>query len=249
MIRYRSLDRVIEEIDVLVKTYGIKNIKIIDEMFALNEKRIVSFCDMIIERGFDLNMWAYGRVNTVTEKMLTKMKQAGINWVAYGFESGSKRVIDSVTKGYNLDQVGQVVEMTYSVDMHVCANFIFGLPEDDYDSMNETMKLMLDINAEWANIYSAMAYPGSKLYEDAQNNGWALPQSWEGYSQYAYESLPLPTKYLSGGQVLSFRDYAFQTYYSSPRYLNMIERKISSETALHIKNMAAKKLKRKYAEY
>ena len=248
-IRYRSLDRVIEEIDVLVKTYGIKNIKIIDEMFALNEKRIVSFCDMIIERGFDLNMWAYGRVNTVTEKMLTKMKQAGINWVAYGFESGSKRVIDSVTKGYNLDQVGQVVEMTYSVDMHVCANFIFGLPEDDYDSMNETLKLMLDINAEWANIYSAMAYPGSKLYEDAQNNGWALPQSWEGYSQYAYESLPLPTKYLSGGQVLSFRDYAFQTYYSSPRYLNMIERKISSETALHIKNMAAKKLKRKYAEY
>ena len=108
---------------------------------------------------------------------------------------------------------------------------------------------MLDINAEWANIYCAMAYPGSRLYKMALENEWPLPKLWTGYSQYAYETLPLPTRYLSGGQVLSFRDYAFQTYYSSPRYLNMIERKISSETALHIKNMAAKKLKRKYAEY
>ena len=249
LIRYRSLDKVIEELDFLVNTYGIKNIKIIDEMFALNEKRIVALCDMIIERGYDLNIWAYARVNTVTEKMLAKMKQAGINWVAYGFESGSKRVIESVTKGYKMEQVGKVVEMTYALDMHICANFIFGLPEDDYDSMNETLKLMLDINAEWSNIYSAMAYPGSKLYEIALEKGWPLPASWEGYSQYAYEALPLPTNYLNGGQVLSFRDYAFQTYYTSPRYLNMIEKKIGSATAAHIREMTEKKLERKYANY
>ena len=248
-IRYRNIDKVVEELDLLVNTYGIKNIKIIDEMFALNEKRIVSLCDMIIERRYDLNMWAYARVNTVTEKMLDKMKQAGVNWVAYGFESGSKRVIESVTKGYKMEQVGKVVEMTYDLDMHICANFIFGLPEDNYDSMNETLKLMLDINAEWANMYCAMAYPGSKLYEIALEKGWQLPASWEGYSQYAYETLPLPTNYLSGGQVLSFRDYAFQIYYTSPRYLHMIENKIGLTTAFHIREMSTKKLKRKYSAY
>jgi radical SAM superfamily enzyme YgiQ (UPF0313 family) len=249
MIRYRSLDTVIKELEFLISTYGIKNIKIIDEMFALNEKRIVSFCNMIIERGFDLNIWAYARVNTVTEKMLAKMKQAGINWVAYGFESGSKRVIENVTKGYKIEQVGKVVEMTYALDMHICSNFIFGLPEDDFDSMNETLKLMLDINAEWANIYSAMAYPGSELYKMAIEQGWPLPTSWEGYSQYAYESLPLPTNNLSGGQVLSFRDYAFQTYYASPRYLSMIETKFGPATASHIREMTKNKLARKYADY
>jgi anaerobic magnesium-protoporphyrin IX monomethyl ester cyclase len=246
MIRYRNLDNVMEELDFLINTFGVKNIKVIDEMFALNEKRIVALCDMIIERKYDLNMWAYARVNTVTEKMLYKMKQAGINWVAYGFESGSKRVIESITKGYKMEQVGKVVEMTYNLDIHICANFIFGLPEDDFDSMNETLKLMLDINAEWANIYCAMAYPGSKLYEMALENKWPLPASWEGYSQYAYETLPLPTNYLTGGQVLSFRDYAFQTYYHNPRYLNMIENKFDTSAALHIKEMAAKKLERKY---
>jgi anaerobic magnesium-protoporphyrin IX monomethyl ester cyclase len=248
-IRYRSLEKVIEELDYLVNTYGIKNIKIIDEMFALNEKRIIALCDRIIERGYNLNMWAYARVNTVTEKMLAKMKQAGVNWVAYGFESGSRRVIENVTKGYQMDQVGKIVEMTYDLDIHICSNFIFGLPEDDYDSMNETLKLMLDINAEWANIYCAMAYPGSKLYDIALERGWQLPASWEGYSQYADETLPLPTNYLNGGQVLSFRDYAFQTYYTSPRYLNMIENKIGPATAAHIREMTKKKLKRKYAGY
>jgi len=249
MIRYRSLDKVIAELDFLVNTYGIKNIKIMDEMFALNEKRIVAFCDMIIERKYDLNMWAYARVNTVSEKMLSKMKQAGINWVAYGFESGNQRVISDVTKGYKTEQVEKVVDMTYSQGIHICANFIFGLPEDDFDSMNETLKLMLDINAEWANIYCAMAYPGSKLYEMALVNEWPLPKSWAGYSQYAYETLPLPTRYLSGGQVLSFRDYAFETYYHNPRYLNMMDKKFGLKTISHIQEMAKSRLKRKYATY
>lgn len=246
-IRYRGLDKVIEEIDFMVKIYGVRNIKIIDEMFALNEKRVVRLCEMIIERGYELNMWVYARVDTITEKMLAKMKEAGINWIAYGFESGSERVIEGVSKGYKIEQIGKVVQMTYALDLHVCANYIFGLPEDDYDTMNQTLKLMLDINAEWANIYSAMAYPGSKLYETALKNNWPLSECWQDFSQYAYESLPLPTKYLNGGQVLAFRDYAFNTYYNSPRYLNMIRRKFGERTLQHIVRMAEKSLQRKYA--
>lgn len=246
-IRYRSTDDVVDEIDFLVNSYGIRNIKIIDEMFAMNERRVIELCDKIIERKYDLNMWAYARVNTVTEPMLVKMKQAGINWLAYGFESGSKRVIEDVTKGYKMEQVRDVVKMSYDLGFHICANYIFGLPEDDYDSMNETLALMFDINAEYANIYSAMAYPGSQLYEMAVENNWQLPDSWHGYSQYGYESQPLPTKYLSGGQVLAFRDYAFDAYHKSPRYLAMMRTKFGDKTVAYIKTMTSMKLERKFA--
>lgn len=248
IIRYRGIDKVIEDIDFLVNKYGVKNIKIIDEMFAMNEKRVVQLCDRIIERGYDLNMWAYARVNTVTEKMLAKMKKAGINWLAYGFESGSKRVIEDVTKDYKTELVEKIVRMTYDIGIYICGNYIFGLPEDDYDSMNETLKLMLDINAEWANIYCAMAYPGSELYEKAIQKGWPLPDSWQGYSQYAYESLPLQTKYLGSGEVLSFRDYAFNTYFENPRYLSKIKRLFGTETVQHIRKMTEHKLQRKLAQ-
>lgn len=243
-LRSRSVESVVAEIDFLVQHYGVRNIKIMDELFGVNEKRVLEMCDAIAGRGYDLNFWAYARVNTVNERMLAAMKRAGVNWIAYGFESGSKRVIEDVTKGYKLDQVMRVVEMTYAQDQHICANFIFGLPEDDYDSMQETNALMQEINAEWANIYSAMAYPGSKLYDDAVAQGLPLPASWNGYSQYSRDSLPLPTKYLSGGQVLAFRDYAFDAYYKSPRYLSMIRAKFGEETMRHIRQMAEKKLDR-----
>ena len=247
-IRYRSSQKVVEEIDFLVSRYGVKNIKIMDEMFTMDEARVVELCDLIIGRGYDLNFWAYARVNTVTERMLAKMKEAGINWVAYGFESGSKRVLKDATKGYEVEAVGKVVQMTHNLGIHICANFIFGLPEDDFDSMHETLKLMLDINAEWANIYAAMAFPGSKLHELAVEKKWPLPDSWKGYSQYAYESLPLPTNYLKSAQVLAFRDYAFDTYYQNPRYLHMIAKEFGAETAHHIKEMVSSKLQRKYVD-
>lgn len=245
-IRYRGADAVVEELDFLVNSYGVRNIKIVDEMFAINEKRIIELCDRIIERRYNLNIWAYARVNTVNKKMLAKMKEAGINWLAYGFESGSKRVIENVTKGYKSELVEKVVQMTYDMDMHICGNFIFGLPEDDYDTMNETLKLMFDINMEWANIYCAMAYPGSALYDIAVEKGWPLPDSWQGYSQYAYETFPLPTKYLSPREVLSFRDYAFHSYFENPRYINKIRRLFGIETVEHIKKMTKLRLERKY---
>jgi radical SAM superfamily enzyme YgiQ (UPF0313 family) len=245
-IRYRGIEKVIEELDFLVTTYGIRNIKIIDEMFAINERRVIELCDKIIERKYDLNMWAYARVNTVTEKMLEKMKAAGINWLAYGFESGNKRVIEDTVKSYKPEHVDKVVSMSYAMGFHICANYIFGLPEDDYDTMMDTFKLMLNINAEWANIYCAMAYPGSQLYDIALKNKWLLPEKWDGYSQYSFDTFPLPTKYLTGAEVLRFRDFAFNSYYTNPRYLSMIKNKFGLETTNHIIQMASQKLERKF---
>jgi len=248
MIRYRGSQAVINEIDFLVREYGVRNIKLIDEMFAINEKRVASICDPLIERGYDLNIWAYARVNTVTPIMLEKMKRAGINWLAYGIESGSKRVLDAVSKGYSADRVMTVIEQTKANDIAICANYIFGLPEDDYDSMNETLALMTQVNAEWSNIYCAMAYPGSQLYTMAKDKGWPLPEDWQAYSQYARNTLPLPTKYLTSGQVLAFRDYAFDVYYKSPRYLNMIRQRYGEATMNHLIMMGSKSLIRDNSE-
>lgn len=245
-IRYRGIESIINELDFLVTTYNVKNIKIIDEMFALHEKRIVELCNRIIERKYDLNIWAYARVNTVTEKMLTKMKAAGINWLAYGFESGSRKVLSDVTKNYKMELVDKVVKISKNLGFFICSNFIFGLPQENYESMNETFQLMFEINAEWNNIYCAMAYPGSHLYRQALENKWPLPQTWDAYSQYSYNSFPLPSKHLSSGQILAFRDYAFHAYYENPSYLHKMNMLFGTETVQHIKKMTKHRIKRKH---
>lgn len=248
-IRFRSAQRVVEDIDLLVHKYGIRNIKIIDELFAVNEKRVVEICDLLIARGYDLNMWAYARLNTVTPLMLRKMKQAGIHWIAYGFESGSARVLKAVEKAYDLGSIDQVIAATYDAGLYIGANFIFGLPEDDFDSMQETLDLALRINAEWANFYATMAYPGSQLYAQALHEGTPLPQNWSGYSQYSRDCLPLPTNHLTAGQVLSFRDYAFHTYFENPRYLDKIHRLFGMDAVRHIQQMTSHRLQRQQTQF
>jgi len=245
-IRYRSPQGVIDEIDYLVQHFDIRNIKIIDELFGMKESHVVEICDLISERQYNLNFWAYARVDTITPLMLKKMKQAGINWLAYGFESGSRKVLQGVKKSYRTDQLANAVKMTNDEGIHIIANFMFGLPDDDYLTMQETLCLALEINAEWVNFYTTMAYPGSKLYDEALRKGWPLPETWNGYSQYAYETLPLPTNHLTAGEVLTYRDYAFDVCFRNPHYLDKIGRSFGRDAVHHIQEMTKHKLDRKY---
>ena len=240
-------DSVIAQIDTLVRDYGVKNIKIADEMFVLNPRHVTGICNRIIERGYNLNIWAYARVDTVRTEMVDKLKRAGFNWLAFGIEAANEHVRDEAQKGFNQQDIYQTVEAVRDAGINVIGNYIFGLPEDNLESMQATLDLALELNCEFANFYCAMAYPGSQLYNQALEAGWQLPAEWSGYSQHAPNTLPLPTKHLSAAEVLRFRDHAFQVYFNSSRYLDMITEKFGPETTSHIQEMASHKLVRQYA--
>lgn len=244
--RFWSPDAVIAQIDKLVTKYGVRNIKFADEMFVLNPRHVIGICDRIIERGYDLNIWAYARVDTVQDGMVEKLKKAGVHWLAFGIEAASERVRDDVQKGFGQKEIFETLAKVRAAGINVIGNYIFGLPEDTLETMQETLDLALELNCEFANFYSAMAYPGSQLYNLAVKEGWPLPETWRGYSQHSVDTLPLPTKHLSAGEVLKFRDQAFQAYYRSPRYLEMVRQKFGEETAQHIQEMASHRLIRKH---
>ena len=254
-IRFWSPKHIIEQIKILVEDYKITNIKIPDEMFVLNPKQVTGICDEIINSGYGkvLNFWAYARIDTLNDdEMLKKMLKAGIRWLALGIESSSKHVRDGVVKGRfdNFDIEG-IVKKVRDMGFYVGANYIFGLPDDNFDSMKETLDLSLRVNSEWANFYSGMAYPGSQLYPMAKNKKWALPDDengpgWIGYSQHSYQTLPLRTEHIKGSEVLEFRDKAFDTYFKSQDYLSMVKKTFGEQTVSHIEKMSSHKLKRKH---
>jgi anaerobic magnesium-protoporphyrin IX monomethyl ester cyclase len=243
--RMWSPDSVIRWIDTLVNEYGVRNIKIVDEMFVLNKQHVLGICDHIISRGYDLNIWAYARVDTVKDEYLVKMRQAGIRWLALGIESGSKHVRDGVEKGrFGVEEIVDVVRRIQTAGIYVIGNYIFGLPDDTYESMEETLQLALECNCEFANFYSAMAYPGSALYRQAIADGTELPDLWIGYSQHSFECHPLPTEILSSAEVLRFRDEAFTRYFTSSKYLAMVEQKFGKEVVEHLQRVVAMPLPR-----
>ncbi len=246
--RMRNAESVVGEIDLLHGTYGIKTYKIIDEMFVLNERHVLDICNLLIERDYGLNIWAYARVDTVKSKMLDKLRDAGIRWLALGIESGSEHVRDGAEKAFDQEDIIAIVRDIQKAGIRVIGNFIFGLPDDDGDTMRQTLDLAAELNCEFVNFYSAMAYPGSPLYAKAVADGLALPESWSGFSQHSYDCHPLPTEHLAAGEVLKFRDDAFKAYFSNPRYLDMLTQSFGWETREHIEDMARHRLKRKLLE-
>lgn len=248
--RMRSPESVVREVDHLYRTYGVRTFKIIDEMFVLNERHVMSICDGLIALGYadELNFWAYSRVDTVKPRMLDKLRRAGVRWLALGIESGSKHVRDGSEKRLRNDDIHAIVDQIQKADINVLGNYIFGLPDDTLETMRETLDLAKSLNCEFANFYSAMAYPGSRLYTEAVEKGWPLPDSWSGFSQHSFDCLPLPTETLEAAEVLEFRDAAFHEYFANGRYMDKVVQRFGQETRQQIIDMAAHTLRRRIVE-
>src|SRR3989344_633501 len=254
-IRFRDPNNIVDEIEFLVNHHGINNLKFIDEMFVLTKRHYVTVAEKIVERGLGdkLNIWAYARVDTIHEGRLDLLRRAGIKWLALGIESGSKHVRDGVEKGrFGQEDIIKNVRKVQDAGIYVVGNFIFGLPDDDLKSMQETLDLAIELNCERPNFYSTMAYPGSELHRMAQRGEYPKPRDWDskrallpeddggpgwiGYSQHAYGCWPLPTEFLHPEQVLEFRDKALKTYFKKSNYINFLKRKFPNNTETEIEN-------------
>ena len=236
---------VVKEIDKLVLEYGVKHIKIIDELFITQHKRMDEFCDLLEQRNYDLNMWCFSRVDTINEKILKRLKKIGMNWIAYGFESVNQKGLDASQKRNKIEIYDSAISMTREAGINICADVIVGLPDDDEDSVWDTYEFCIKNNFEFINVYPAFAYPGTELYERAITFGYMeRPVSWGQYSPYGYECLPLKTKHLNAAQVLFLRDKFFYDYYSESKYIDMIETKFGKEAKEHILDMTKVKLDR-----
>lgn len=246
-IRYWSVDTVLSWIDELVIKYGVRNIRFDDELFLLSSQRVEEFCVKLAQRGYNLNLWVYGRVDTIKTDLLEKMRKAGITWICLGIESGNAYVLENVNKKNSKD-IASVVTSIQSHGMYVLGNYMFGLPEDTLETMKETMDLAVELNTEFANFYCVMAYPGSTLYDNAIDKYLPLPDGWDGFSQHGYVTKPLPTNHISAREVLKFRDNAFNTYHSSPKYLKMMQIRFGNRVVEHLERMLSVKVRRKLLE-
>ncbi len=239
---------VVAQIDHLVERYGVKNIKIADEMFVLNKRHVTGICDLLASRDYKVNIWAYGRVDTMHDDLLDKLKAGGIEWVALGIESASDYVRDGAEKKFSNNDIIATVRRIQRAGINIMGNYVFGLPDDTLDRMQATLDLALELNCEFANFYSAMAYPGSKLYDAAVRDGLELPREWHDYSQHGYDTLPLANEHCSSAEILGFRDRAWNTCFQHPAYLNMVRDKFGQPVVDHISRMVSIPLKRRILE-
>lgn len=243
--RYWSPEFTIKQLDYLAEK-GVKQLKIADEMWVLKPKHFEKLCDLIIERNHKFNIWAYSRIDTVKPQYLEKLKKAGVNWLALGIEAGNQNIRREITKGKFEDiNIREVVKMIKDAGINVIANYIFGLGSDNWDTMQDTLNLALELNAECSNMYCATPLPGSPLYMKAKNLKWDIPTNYSEYGFLSYDHKPSPTENLSSKDIVAFRDYAFKNVNTNPRFLSMIRNKFGEKALNSINQMNTINLERK----
>ena len=243
----RLIEDVIADFKDLM-SMNVKNIKIMDELFLFNFKRVEIICEILKSMSYDFNIWCYARIDIINESLLKKMREAGIKWLAIGVESGNDEIRRKIMKGnFTKEKIKDTIKMIKDNGINIIANYMFGFWEDNLDTMRETLDLAIELNTEFANFYCLVIYPNTVLYEEYKKMGIDLPNSYEKYSQLSENFKPLPTKYLSGEEVLRFRDNAFKIYFDRLSYLSLIQEKFGIESVNQIMKMLNLEIKRNYA--
>lgn len=206
---------------------GVRNIKMMDELFVVDDARLAEWADAIMEQGFvGLNVWAYGRVDTlrkVKDSTLVMAREAGLRWVGVGFESGDMGIRMTQGKGtWSNSDAMTLRKRLKDAGIAIVGNYMFGFPNDTYETMRATFEFAYAMQTELANFYCVVAYPKTPLESMAKSKGWELPKTPREYAQYAPEFRPLPTDSLSAQEVLAYRDWAWHGYHGSSGYLWML---------------------------
>jgi radical SAM superfamily enzyme YgiQ (UPF0313 family) len=169
-IRLRSIDNIMEEIKLLEKKYGVNCIHLNDELFMINKKRVLEFCEKI--EPLNIKFLCNGRVNIIDLNLLKRMKKAGCIAVGYGIESGSQKILYNMNKQITVEQSERALKETIRVKIYPIIFMMYGYPGETKESLQETINFFKKIPYV-GRIYLAIttALPGSELYNDCLKKG------------------------------------------------------------------------------
>jgi len=174
----RSAQNVVDEIELLKKCFKVEFIIIVDDIFTIDQKRVIAISKEIVKRNLDV-MWGFETsVNFVSEEMLRHAKQAGCCCILYGVESGSKAVLSNIYKVINEEKVIKAFNMTKELKIITGAFLMVGNPGEDERSINETIKLLKKIDPDIILPQITMITPCTRIYYIAKEKGFINDDYW-----------------------------------------------------------------------
>ncbi len=219
--RYRgqSPEKTVREIEALVRDYGIREVSFSDDVFTLDRRRTEAFCDLLAERRLDLTWGCSTRVNLVSPELLAKMRKAGCISVGYGIEAGDPEILARVQKGLSLECARDAIRWTRQAGIESRAFYIFGFPGETRATLQKTLDVALELNADFVIFNLAIPLPGTELYDEAKSQGLLL---YDGPELYSRADGPHPLIRLadvSEDELARFYRRAYRRYYLRPRYM------------------------------
>ena len=214
-VRFRTAKNLVEEIDFLVKEYGIKEIQLLDDNFTASQKRFMEFCRLLAEAPFKISWSCNSRVDCIDDEMLKIMKATGCHSITYGIESGDIEMLKRIKKKISLEQARDAIKLTKGHRITCRTSFMFGNPGETHETIRKTVKFAMETMPDFV-IYNILKpYPGTEVYHWAKERK-LLDEKWylSPDSSHIIESPGLSRKELVDLQRNSMRQF-----YLRPRYI------------------------------
>lgn len=197
--RSRSVENIFKEIDFYVRNYSADGLFIVDELFTANKKRVLEFCNLMIEKGYSksISWWAQTRADCIDEEMLGLMRQAGCRMLSFGIESGVDRLLTSIRKNVTIKQVKNAVKMVNKAGIDARGSFILGLPGETFSDSIRTIMFGLSLPLQRLKFGLATPFPGTELWDIAvregkikENEDWDRFSLMAGYTKHEAPYVP-----------------------------------------------------------
>ena len=166
-MRYRDPKNVVDEIEMLVNDFGVKEIQIEDDNFTLKRKHCINICEEILKRGINV-LWSLPngvRIDKLDKEMLLLMKKAGCVSMALGIESANQRILDMIKKELNQEIVKKVVQDVADVGIETVGFFMIGFPTETKQEIENTINFALELPLTRAIFAKVTPLPGTELFD------------------------------------------------------------------------------------
>ena len=176
-VRFHSAAYFLDELERLYQK-GITFFYISDDTFTVDKRRVIEICKKILEKNLKITWVAISRVDYVNEEMLCWMRKAGCIQISYGVESGSEKIRRLFNKDISRKQIIEAFSATTRYGILARAYFIYGSPGETWETIQETIDLINDIQPLSVIYYILDIFPGTQLYDDYKKNHRVTDDIW-----------------------------------------------------------------------
>jgi len=210
--RPRSPDNVIDEIEHLVKDYGVKEIHFEDDNLTFDRERARLIFQGIIERGLDITWTTPNGVAVwkLDDELLKLMKKSGCYQINLGIESGNEQVLRKIIrKPFKLEKVRDIVEKIRENGIWAHGFFILGMPGETKQTITDTIIFATSLNLDSASFFIATPYPGTELYDICKENGYIQDYDMR---DLRVQSSMISTKEFTSDELLKLQSLAYKRF-------------------------------------
>lgn len=172
--RKRSAKNVFKEIRYLYGKYGVKDFFIVDDNFNIEKQRCIDFFNLIIDSRLKINLYFTSglRGDLMDKEFIDLMVEAGTIWVTFGVETVNKRVQKIANRIMDMTKLKRSIEYCCEKGIMVGTFFMIGFPTETKDEAMETLQFIKNIKGvTMPYLFGVKFYPGTKLYEIAEEMG------------------------------------------------------------------------------